>query len=629
MSKASSSRRVIFPHRQSRSGSDENNGRQGQKLNVISSRNSSDLVSEHSTQHHDLQRSTSFPTKSLINTDIQQNERTEMLPLPKVLPGLQPRTQPTDARNDKFISSHRTYYPAASIPTYHNPQIKAATSTPNKQPVSILRSSSTGQLDRSSRRRRSSIVFRSSSTIPIDDVTSSSNIDQIPPTSSLTLASPTSIRSLISDTDLIGREGQHEMGETESDLNKITVIPPKVLHRQDNTLRRNASDTVVAKSEEEVDKRRKKSVDLKDPELSLEDGVTRHVSLECLPNRRHISFDPHIWVYEYSDDRHEFDHSGGKWFTEDELDQFKQDAIQRIRARNVKMMSAGQGRVVTLVSPAQDRSQTPSPLPIPPNEKPRSVVFTHPALGFEDEFDPVASVRSGKKSRETLIQYALSREVRNVLVVDPHEICLTLFTKCFKYIVPHVSVATARSGEEAMSRWVHIRYQSKSLHLFILTTYQKCHIITHTTLRIQAAQKAFPVTDGGAVHGFDIILVEERLFANTTDPQNINLQCAGDDAIQRERRLTSGSAFIQFIVKEEHALRDQIGHIGNYSQQPSIRFSLLIGVSAHLNEDEVKLKMSGADYIFGKPPPEMNSNLRNDMLKVLMMKRNSDCSLFD
>lgn len=133
------------------------------------------------------------------------------------------------------------------------------------------------------------------------------------------------------------------------------------------------------------------------------------------------------------------------------------------------------------------------------------------------------------------------------------------------------------------------------------------------------------------MHGFDIILVEERLFPSTTDPQNITSQCAGDDAIQRERRLTSGSAFIQFIVNEEHALRDRTGHIGigNYSQQPSIRFSLLIGVSAHLNEDEVKLKMSGANYVFGKPPPEMNSHLRNDMLKVLMMKRNSDCSLFD
>ena len=456
MSKASRSRRVIFPHLQSRfDGSDKKLPNplttQGQHTNVISrsSEHSTHDENRNSPTRHDFQRSTSVPTEGLKNKDNEQNETIDILPLPNLLPGLKPRLQHTAAHMDKTLSSHRTYYPAASIPTYHKPQINDTT-TPKKKPVSILRSSSTGKLDRSSRRRRSSIVFRSSSTVPIDDVP--------PLTSSLTLASPTSIRSLISDADLSGREGQHEMGETESDLNKISVIPPKVLHCQgNNSLRRNASDTVLAKSEGELDKRRKKSIHLKDPELPLEDGVTRHVSLESLPNRRHISFDPHIWVYEYSDDRHDFDHSGGKWFTEDELDQFKQDAIQRIRARNMKMISAGQGRVVTLASPAQDRSQTPSPLPIPPNENPRPVVFTHPALGFEDEFDPVASVRSGKKSRETLINNALSREIRNVLVVDPNEICLGLFTKCFKYIVPHVSVATARTGEEAMSRWVHIK----------------------------------------------------------------------------------------------------------------------------------------------------------------------------
>jgi hypothetical protein len=248
--------------------------------------------------------------------------------------------------------------------------------------------------------------------------------------------------------------GEHHpeiIGETESDLNRITIPPQKVIPRHDNKLRRNASDTVVAKSEEEVQQRRRKSIHLEDKKVILEEGVTRHESLECLPSHKKISFDPHIWVYEYQDDRHEFEeHGEGKWFTEEELDLFKEEAIQRIRQRNMKMMSAGQGRIA-VIPPAQDRSLTPSPLP--GCENPRPVVFTHPALGFEDEFDPEASSRTCvKKSRETLIHDALCREMRNVLVVDPHDVFLTLFTKCFKYIIPHVSVATARSGEEALSR---------------------------------------------------------------------------------------------------------------------------------------------------------------------------------
>jgi hypothetical protein len=102
-------------------------------------------------------------------------------------------------------------------------------------------------------------------------------------------------------------------------------------------------------------------------------------------------------------------------------------------------------------------------------------------------------------------------------------------------------------------------------------------------------------------------------------------QCAGDDSIQRQRKLTSGSALIQSIVQEEQSIRERVRNIGS-AEQSGIRFSLLIGVSAYLAQDGVKLKQSGADFVFGKPPPEMNFKLRDEMLKVLMEKRNSDCS---
>lgn len=444
----------------------------------------------------EMERSLSFP-KNGLRGDIQQTiDRKQMLPLPK-LPELKPNPssslnpkpgrriirdsicvrkailpkvpldehQSTPLSNKKWvvqspqidslsletqpsqIGSRRTYYPAASIPKYHEPPTKAIANT-EQHLQSILRTSSSETLG-GKPKRRSSILFRSP-TMPLspDDVNLSPNENL---SSSLTLASPTSIRSLASDLDHHGETHHDSIGETESDLKRITVPPQKVIPRQDPKLRRNASDTVVVKSEEEVHQRRKKSsAHTEDKKLSMDDGaVTRHESLECLPSHKQISFDPHIWVYEFTDDRHEFE-NGGKWFTEDELDQFKEDAIQRIRQRNMMMMSAGQGRIIAMVPP-RDRSQTPSPLTTPPDNT-RPVVFTHPALGLEDEFDSDASFRSTKKSRETLIYDALSREMRNVLVVDPHDVFLTLFTKCFKYIIPHVSVATARSGEEALSR---------------------------------------------------------------------------------------------------------------------------------------------------------------------------------
>ena len=147
--------------------------------------------------------------------------------------------------------------------------------------------------------------------------------------------------------------------------------------------------------------------------------------------------------------------------------------------------------------------------------------------------------------------------------------------------------------------------------------------------RIQAAQKALPVTDGGAVHGFDIIIVEERLLTSNSELAGRTIsQCAGDDSIQRQRKIVSGSALIQSIVREEQSIRERVGSMG-CSEDSSIRFSLLVGVSAYFSQDEMRLKDSGADFVFGKPPPEMNSKFRNEMLKILMKKRNNDCSLFD
>lgn len=132
------------------------------------------------------------------------------------------------------------------------------------------------------------------------------------------------------------------------------------------------------------------------------------------------------------------------------------------------------------------------------------------------------------------------------------------------------------------------------------------------------------------MHGFDIIIVEERLFPSGARSSHETVsQTAGEYSIQHQPNLSSGSSLIRLIVEEEKTMRERVGGINN-SQEASIRFSLLIVVSAHLAQDEGKLKQCGADFVWGKPPPDMNAKLRNAMLRVLMEKRNSDCSsLFD
>jgi len=492
---------------------------------------------------------------------------------------------------------HKTYYPAATIPTPISDRKPPSHSKPlssilrRKLPIPPTQNTSqqgpcnicdgtSGTSSTSSPNEGGSVV---SSPQPSHVAISPSLSPAVP-----TLASPASIKSLQSrdngphPSDSEGRDGIGESVKHISDLPKIKMLP-----RKQCPLRRNQSDSIVGNNEEEHSKTRSDSI-------VSERSVSRHVSLEEMANNKRISFDPHITVYEFRVS--DYERKGGKkWFSEDELTQFKQEAIQRIRLRSTKVIPTGTGRALTVATKREHDNKGGRGRASPVNSKPNgcekskgSVSFNHPALGCEEEIDP-----ESQNSRESTIQSYLSQEIRNILVVDTHEIFLGLFTKSLKHMIPHASVATARSAEEAISR-------------------------------IEAAKKAFPQRDGGSTHGFDIIVTEERLRGSIsvqqlasgpqhtceslTRQQGISTQTAGDDSIQRRWLMTSGSTLIRHLVESQRKINNSRG-------------SLFVGVSARLNEDREKLEKAGADCVWGKPPPKMNSTLRNNLLKLLMEKR--------
>ena len=149
---------------------------------------------------------------------------------------------------------------------------------------------------------------------------------------------------------------------------------------------------------------------------------------------------------------------GGKWWNECELEEFKREAIQRIRSRSVTIMPTGTGRslaVPTMGIGGGGGTTTPV--------VPGSVSFNHPALGCEDDYDPREPLEATTRdddaiceveydSREILqtarngaIVDHLSNEIRNILVVDPHESFLSLFRKSLKHMIPHAAGEYIRS----------------------------------------------------------------------------------------------------------------------------------------------------------------------------------------
>merc|ERR1711957_182310 len=104
----------------------------------------------------------------------------------------------------------------------------------------------------------------------------------------------------------------------------------------------------------------------------------------------------------------------------------KQEAVHRIRLRSMKVVPTGTRRAL-LLNPKSEQAP-----PVETRSK-GSVFFNHPALAFYDELD------ESRNSRKSSIQGARNNyasasvaHIRNILVVDPHDIFLKLFTKSLK-----------------------------------------------------------------------------------------------------------------------------------------------------------------------------------------------------
>jgi CheY-like chemotaxis protein len=283
---------------------------------------------------------------------------------------------------------------------------------------------------------------------------------------------------------------------------------------------------------EDDDDSSQSSVEIVLPALPQKMGIIRRSVSEPSP-RRTINFDPRIWVREFERSQEE---SETAWYTDQDMERFKLHALALIMARqNTELIATGTGRTVQRSSSAMPKA-----------------FYTHAALTLDGEDDAQENL-----VKDIYRKAILEQEIRQVLLVDPHDICLTLFSKALKTLLPRVSISTARSSEDAMR---HIASGKR----------------------------------------FDIILIEERLrlfhsHAVAPNPKN------GSDAMGR---CVSGSALLRTL-----------------SQSVLTRNALFIGVSAHLDKDKTKLESSGADYVWSKPPPLMDQNLRNLILRKLLIKR--------
>lgn len=285
-------------------------------------------------------------------------------------------------------------------------------------------------------------------------------------------------------------------------------------------------------------------------------NFTRHSSHDEFkkPSKKRIRFDPRVWVHEVQKcavDK--------VWYNESDLQRFKMEAIQRIRAWTLKhthmgneMIPTGTGRIITREC-----------------RLPKSVkaFYTNPALSLEAEDDTDISHPSLLQIKR---KEALQKEIQTVLLVDCHDIFLCLLSKDIKSMMPHVVIHTAYTVKEALDKIEREKNLNQS------------------------------------THGFDLIVVEHRLK-----------QISRSNTKQQVQQ--SGAILIQRIANDVDGLMKCSQHD---SLSPSeCRCPFLIGMSAYMDQDEKKLRESGCDMVWTKPPPKMNDELRDKILQGTMKKR--------
>ena len=281
-----------------------------------------------------------------------------------------------------------------------------------------------------------------------------------------------------------------------------------------------------------------------------------------------IKFDPRVFVIEFKRSLHE-----DIWFSNEELNQFKVQAIKRIQQREMRMIHSGTGRIVG-VRPSSSLSK---------------INFSNQALSAEDEeCEDDSSIQSNPTSFHSL----LTSEIRSVLIIDPHDIILNLLAKGIKSMLPFVSITTAHDSSEAFEKIFDARENS-------------------------------PLSEGGCTHGFDLIIVEERLTHRRSmhSRQNDKTSTPPPQSPFPE----SGSGLIRSIRNEEVNMLQSWKKCNSW-QGDHPRFAMLIGISAHLEQDQDKMTYAGANLMWGKPPPPMDHHLCKKILDLLLKKRGRDIS---
>ncbi len=206
------------------------------------------------------------------------------------------------------------------------------------------------------------------------------------------------------------------------------------------------------------------------------------------------------------------------------------------------------------------------------------------------------------------------------MIVDPSEDLQALFQKAITFLFPKTNVLMTANAEGALK----LVEAAKLMEI-------------NTTSHDQEEDRHCKVS----CNGCDIIIVDEnlrrkmkreiQLDADDTSSQQLAVndtqEVQHNSCSSNVNNLAmSGSELMNLMTKAENTSlystsnkKDECGRDLKMSNK-KFRPSFYIGVSVFLSDNGPKFLKSGADLIWGKPPPKIDGFLRNQLVTTLLKK---------
>lgn len=324
-----------------------------------------------------------------------------------------------------------------------------------------------------------------------------------------------------------------------------------------------------------------------------------------------VKFDPRIVITEFPDDTER------DWFSEDELNRFKHETIMLVR------------HYIMLHPEYAEEYNTPKINPITGKVQ-KKALYALPGLCSADGMDSPGS--------STEIESLLKNAVQKILIVDPNKAILDLFQKSMNTLqmFPNASVTLVQSGEEALRVYTAELEDQKNrwdgcnggFDIVIVEEQLSHHRVKrcgkrsayHSARMVRMNSDSSAYLNSSTALG-PVATVEPTGNGMPKPDSLFNLQSVSSSP-GRDVTMT-GSRLIKLICQVEERFYKAVPEDANDSSviSPPQRCSLVIGVSVNLEKDSQKLKDSGADLVWGKPPPTMGEELRNKLVSALIAKR--------